>query len=382
MQYAAATPSVTLIDAAVLGSTLNDVINRRTADIALIGSNPGKGKYIYSLMIGANDGSLLNSSSGVTSYVSTLATHLDAVKAGGFTYVVVQTTCSGGIPDPYRGQLNTAIQGLVPAHANAVVNVDNIIMGWSGCQFIRPLYYVDDLHPSTTGHGLIEPLYASVMNSLLAGTVPTPIPDNPPPTYPATRPNTFDNLQCSPGPQLAFSNGNLTVVSDATTGAGGLVRTMIGKLNGKWAAEFRLDGAGPFHQMFGICDESYLLPFLITGSAAGQGALGLIPNSAGYSDAGTYNNLIGFTYGSYNGIASLATGSRITIAFDCDAKKCWMAKDGNWGSGNPSSGANPWVTWTGNFKIFPCFNLLFSTDGLTYMSTGASYLPSGFTQLA
>jgi hypothetical protein len=382
--YASANPGVILINNAVIGSVLNDVINRRVAAIATIAAHPGKGPYIYTLLIGANESGTI--AADVNGYVAKIAAHLDALKAGGFNRVVVQTTTSGGIPEPTRLQYDNALFGLVPAHADAVVNYRNCIMGWDGSNNLVPSHFADSIHPASGGYVVMKPLYEKVLNSFIAGIVPAPIPNPGPPTYPSPRPNTLDNLTASPGPQLTFSNNNCTVATNDSTGAGGLVRTMLGKSTGKWAAEFQISGLGPFHQIFGFCDDgNFKVGFPITATVQGMPfELGTMANTAGQSVWGSYGNIMGFgNAGGGNGLDGLATGDRVTFVWDADAKVAWIGRNGKFGGSNdPAHGVGGWVNWTSPYTIFPMIQLRASTDAVIYLTSGQLYIPSGFSPLA
>lgn len=76
------------------------------------------------------------------------------------------------------------------------------------------------------------------------------------------------------------------------------------------------------------------------------------------------------------------------IAFDVDAGKAWLGKNGSWfGSGaNPATGTNPWVVWTPGFAISAAMSTIYNTTdgndpGLRMSSTSAYGAPSGFTNV-
>lgn len=76
--------------------------------------------------------------------------------------------------------------------------------------------------------------------------------------------------------------------------------------------------------------------------------LGNIADAVGYYDGiGTFAD--GFTLvNEASGLFSTTPSTDVYhIAFDVDAGKAWLGKNGTWyGSGDPAAGTNPWVTWT------------------------------------
>jgi hypothetical protein len=71
------------------------------------------------------------------------------------------------------------------------------------------------------------------------------------------------------------------------------------------------------------------------------------------------------------------------IAFDADAKKMWVGKNGTWfGSGNPAAGTNEYPkTITGN-TFFPAVNCYGDTYAYNFGQRPFAYTPpSGFKSL-
>ena len=132
---------------------------------------------------------------------------------------------------------------------------------------------------------------------------------------------------------VALSGGDL-IATFSTTGYGG-VRSTISKTTGKWYFEFVRTGtieagwgiskaAAPFTWYVGYDTNGW-------GYYVGGGSNGRKVHANSFTEIGTY----------------FATTDTISIAFDADAGKFWIAKNGTWlASGDPANGTNPLFTHT------------------------------------
>lgn len=190
------------------------------------------------------------------------------------------------------------------------------------------------------------------------------------------RNNTPTRGHASPA-SLLFNNYNRTVSANVLVNApDGSVKSNIGQATGAWYFEVLLEGIGIAGVWrVGICDGTYAntpFPFSLT--------LGVsAPNSAMAGQQG----VVGFTI--VNSIPSISAnlGDRIMFAFDADAKKAWVGKNGTWlGTGNPAAGTNPWVTWTPAYTIYAAASLNYAGNSYTYSGPNTYYAPpSGFLVL-
>lgn len=436
------------------GSYLSDVISREATKIAYVGANVGKANYIYTVLIGVNERLTAYYPSGASTFATDLGAHLDTMRAAGFTKIAI-----GTLPDFYPGNsgfvtwraaMNTAIRGLYPAKADAIIDFGaDPTMGTTGAALDTNLF-LDELHPAANGHIALERVYAPVINALIeaaeapgqvtglaAGTatnstqpltwtgpstggyytdfvvqykkavdsVWTTFADGTGRTASTTvtglDSNTSYNYRvlatgeggdgawsstltastapdvalawdtASEGTSVTISNGDIDAASNASSW--GSARTNIGKSTGKWYVEFKiqeLSGGDPQYILKGIADAT---------TSPMNAYLGNFANSVGQIDASFYNS--GFTSGaSIN--TSHALNDIFAIAFDADARKCWIAKNNTWlGSGDPAAGTNPWVTWGSARTIYPAVGLYGTTKKVRLMTTNYSP-PSGFSVLA
>jgi hypothetical protein len=143
----------------------------------------------------------------------------------------------------------------------------------------------------------------------------------------------------------ALSNSDLTLTT--TTGASHTnVQATLGKATGRWYFEVKNDpSVGGSGALVGIADADF-------GAVSQYIGLGAPGNSAGINwDSGAYN--FGFTTGTNNVLTAFGPGDTWCVAVDLDAKKAWIYRNGNPGTGNPSTGANPTYTWSSDWTIYP-----------------------------
>jgi hypothetical protein len=453
--YAPNTSLVTLQNNGHSGDGVAGPVSRESSDIALISSNPGFSKYIYTILIGVNDSSNAtyypNNAAGLATAIGGVC---DSVKSGGFTYAVVSTLTdfdSDQAHETWRATLNAAISALVPTHCDALIDYgSSASVGIPGISLFTNLFS-DGTHPTNLGQTYMECMYAATINSLIAGAVtpgsvfniqqgatknisialswsfpssggyysdysiqyavhgsgswtsfshtasrnpsvlltglsaataydvriaPTGTLGQGPYIFKAmtatltTLPDTLDNLTATP--IFTLSNSNLTATSNPTGAIENVARSLIGKSTGKWYFEFLVAGTGAAYS-YGICDDTQLqyMPLSFDlGTYANSVASGGTPNITGFTIA----NAVTITPG---------LGDRIMIAFDADAKKAWLGINNVWGaSGNPATGANPWLTWSGSYTIYAALGLNYAGGSFTYSGASPFYSPpSGFSAL-
>lgn len=174
-----------------------------------------------------------------------------------------------------------------------------------------------------------------------------------------------------------LSNGNLTM--RPKDGAGNWTASRASKKAvGKFYVEFVLGSSGAY-QMAGIVGADFSF-------AAGTGAnvyLGSAATSGGhYRDNNGYANGM-TTLGSF----STFYGTHLGMAVDADAGKAWFTHKNNLNSqiwthsGNPETGANPYLTWTPNQDFYPAI-CCYADYSTTTCNFGASPFvltpPTGF----
>jgi lysophospholipase L1-like esterase len=171
--YAATNPGkITLCNTGGAGAKLAGIISNRASNIALIGSNPGFANYIYTLMIGYNDNSTsAYYPSGAATYVADIATHLDAVKAGGFNKVIIISLPDSVLDETWIATVNSGLAGLVPAHANAFVNLWPSPIGANGAH-TNTAYFLDGVHLTQLGQNIFETFYQPVVDGQTIAALP------------------------------------------------------------------------------------------------------------------------------------------------------------------------------------------------------------------
>lgn len=106
----------------------------------------------------------------------------------------------------------------------------------------------------------------------------------------------------------------------------------------------------------------------------GAGSIGHIGEYRGDDGTGTLHTI--------TGLASLETGTVISFACDLDAKKIWVALDGDWITGDPGAATSPADINMPGDEWSPCFGAQRALSGSTLRTipTDFSYpMPSGYT---
>ena len=135
-----------------------------------------------------------------------------------------------------------------------------------------------------------------------------------------------------------LSEGNLTITSTSATA--GHTQNTIHMNKGKWYMEFNVDthSSGSSAPMFILAGTGAYQQQQTGFSTSGDGAYGIGSNGRSITD-GVESGSVVFT--------ELVNGDKVQIAFDADAGKAWFGiNDVYLGSGNPSTGANPYFTTT------------------------------------
>ena len=135
-----------------------------------------------------------------------------------------------------------------------------------------------------------------------------------------------------------LSNGNLTITSTSATA--GHTQSTMHMNKGKWYMEFNIDthSSGSSAPMFILAGTGAYQQQQTGFSTSGDGAYGIGSNGRSITD-GVESGSVVFT--------ELVNGDKVQIAFDADAGKAWFGiNDVYLGSGNPSTGANPYFTTT------------------------------------
>jgi len=133
-----------------------------------------------------------------------------------------------------------------------------------------------------------------------------------------------------------LSNGNLTITSTAATA--GHTQNTIHMNKGKWYMEFNIDAhsSGNSAPMFILAGTGAYQQQETGFSTNGDGAFGIGSNGRSITD-GVESGSVVFT--------ELSNNDKVQIAYDADAGKAWFGINNTYlGSGNPSTGANPFFT--------------------------------------
>ena len=135
-----------------------------------------------------------------------------------------------------------------------------------------------------------------------------------------------------------LSNGNLTITSTSADAAH--TQSTMHMNKGKWYMEFNIDAhtAGNSAPMFILAGTGAYQQQQIGFSTSGDGAYGIGSNGRSITDGAESGSVV-FT--------ELVNNDKVQIAFDADTGKVWFGINGTYlGSGNPSTGANPYFTTT------------------------------------
>lgn len=169
VQYGPNRPAgTTVTNLAVGGSSLATMAARQAAVDALLPS-PRLGKFICSVLIGAND----LGATTAAAYAADLAVYCDNRRAAGWEVIVCtvlpSTAWSGSIGDAafeaIRSEFNTIIRGWVGTHCSAVADFSTTAVGAPGAQYVAS-YYSDGLHPTPLAHSILEPVIRIPLNRL------------------------------------------------------------------------------------------------------------------------------------------------------------------------------------------------------------------------
>jgi hypothetical protein len=139
------------------------------------------------------------------------------------------------------------------------------------------------------------------------------------------------------GENQSLSNGNLKAASSATGYA--IIASTIAMKSGKWYMEYTYTpNNGQPYITWGISQTN-------RDGSQGDGVTDT-PEDKGFKawDSGFYSQSDGVNI--YNYSSSVSSGDIISLAFDADAGKLWVAKNGTYmtnasGAGNPTAGTNP-----------------------------------------
>jgi len=184
---------------------------------------------------------------------------------------------------------------------------------------------------------------------------------------------TLNPLQASSSTTL--SNGNLEISSNA---AGGQTLATLGVSSGKWYFEGTIitySGTSP-DPFIGISNTAN--PAISTGASSNPG---YASNSyAVYLLSGnTYIQKVNSNTFTNTNATQVTNGDVIGVAFDLDAGKFWISKNGSWvDSGNPATGANALFTGlSGSFA--PTFRGSGSSTGTAAWACNFGQRPFAYT---
>ena len=193
-------------------------------------------------------------------------------------------------------------------------------------------------------------------------------------TYTAAGTSAFDPASIGTGITLSNANKDATGITGASESR---ARGILGKSSGKWYFEINVIANIAGELFFGIADAT------ATGGA-GMDGVGAVGNEFLIRDDGFYIStaspfLVG---GSVAALGTITVGTVIGVAVDVTNKMMWISNNNIYvGSGNPSTGVNPELTWGLSLTMYPeC--LIYNDAGghLRIITSGTTYSPpSGFT---
>jgi hypothetical protein len=158
-----ANPALHGVVHAVSGSTIATMASRAAIVDAVIPPTRTGRTFILSVLIGRND--LL--SLGTSTWLTNLATYLDARRATGWKVVLCTVLPSTAVG--FNAARNTANATLVTwagVHADAIADFAADPTMGPDAAASNATYYSDGTHPTAAGQALLEPIYRAAVNSL------------------------------------------------------------------------------------------------------------------------------------------------------------------------------------------------------------------------
>lgn len=196
----------------------------------------------------------------------------------------------------------------------------------------------------------------AVLSAVLLGT---------PPTFTTWNPSDKDAA-------IALSSGN--AVATGSGAAYKSVRSNTSHTTGKkYYEQVAVTQAAPAGPYIGFASSAFLL----------SADLGSSSISFGIDPFSTFQAVSGGGLSLAGSHAAGSTGDRWMVAIDFDAGKFWIGKNNAWlSSGNPSTGANAYGTFTANPTLFPgttCYNNSNSAQLYAGASSFSYTMPTGFS---
>lgn len=152
---------------------------------------------------------------------------------------------------------------------------------------------------------------------------------------------------------VTLSNGNLTATNAGASWSS--ARSTVGKSSGKWYWEYTIASLG----------------YVEVGAGIATSALD-----------GRFVNPWGTGWGGQSNTAGFGAGDVVQVAIDIDGGNIWVGKNGTWnGSGNPSTGANPYQTGVSG-TIYPMVTVYAAESTVNLGASTFQYQPPvGFNGL-
>jgi len=183
------------------------------------------------------------------------------------------------------------------------------------------------------------------------------------------------------GTNLVTTAGNLSVNNGSTEASHRAIVGTLGMTTGKWYWEALVNNSANV-------DIIGVIPSSISSFNNYVGGLG---DSAGFGyNTSTGNYYVGGNWASSGTAPAFTSSATIMIAYDADAKKMWFGQNGTWntaagGVGNPASGTNAIMTYTGSETTFLPGVSIYNNTGAWVVNFGQrpfNYTPpTGFKSL-
>lgn len=354
-KYAALSPGrVYFSNLAANQQGIIDVQSRASTVDGLVNSNPWCTAEILTVYCGINDLRNVNGAMSSSEFLSRLTSYCAARKAAFPARKIAVGTigpCDPAISvvtfNAERAAVNTGIRAMLTnGEIDAVMDFAADADMGPDAAYANTTYFGDGLHPTEAGHQR----YLRIMQRAISKFT-LPLVHAPFTTWSATEKTA----------SITLSNASRTATKVSGDGAYRSIITIARRDGGKYFAELLL---GAFPHAPGAADGLFNV----------ESYLGTTPRSMGiYINGDTVLN------GGYMTIVNTpvclyAPGDYIGFAFDFDAGKLWVRKNGAYNaSGNPETGANP------NFTFVP--NTAYAIGDAMNDAGGAVTLPASTADL-
>lgn len=162
-----ASPAVLGARQAVSGYGLANWIGQQSYLADVIPASKSGRVYIYTLLPGANDSLNYTTPAAMTAAV---AAHIDYLRAAGWDKIVLATTlprAGDATFNTWRNACNVIYRTWLGGRVDALADfAADATMGPDNSRATNPSLWLDETHPNSAGHDLLEPIYRAAVNSV------------------------------------------------------------------------------------------------------------------------------------------------------------------------------------------------------------------------